>query len=94
MAFVAGIAFISIVLFVPQLHGLFEIADFTAVNILEILGLAFVPTLIIQIVKEILGFWQSCTSHPTAENSNESTLPLPSARSGTKKLWQLRYPTF
>ena len=53
MAFVAGIAFISIVLFVPQLHGLFEIADFTAVNILEILGIAFVPTLIIQIVKEI-----------------------------------------
>ena len=53
MAFVAGIAFISIVLFVPQLHGLFEVADFTAVNILEILGLAFVPTLIIQIVKEI-----------------------------------------
>ena len=53
MAFVAGIAFISIVLFVPQLHGLFEIADFTTVNILEILGLAFVPTLIIQIVKEI-----------------------------------------
>ena len=40
-------------LFVPQLHGLFEIAEFTAVNILEILGLAFVPTLIIQIVKEI-----------------------------------------
>ena len=30
-----------------------KIADFTAVNILEILGLAFVPTLIIQIVKEI-----------------------------------------
>ena len=56
MAFVAGIAFISIVLFVPQLHGLFEIADFTAVNILEILGLAFVPTLIIQIVKEIQAF--------------------------------------
>ncbi|EDM51357.1 hypothetical protein EUBVEN_01265 [Eubacterium ventriosum ATCC 27560] len=24
----------------------------------------------------------------------ESTLPLPSARSGTKKLWQLRSPTF
>ena len=46
-------AFVAIVLFVPQLHGLFEIADFTAVNLLEILGLAFVPTLIIQIVKEI-----------------------------------------
>ena len=56
MAFVAGITFILIVLFVPQLHGLFEIADFTAVNILEILGIAFVPTLIIQIVKEIQAF--------------------------------------
>ena len=95
MAFVAGIAFISIVLFVPQLHGLFEIADFTTVNILEILGLAFCADTDnpnsegkFRLLAEVE------FSHPTAENSNESTLPLPSARSGTKKLWQLRYPTF
>ena len=50
-AFIAGSCFILLTLFVPALHGLFEIADINASQILLCAGLALIPTAIIQIVK-------------------------------------------
>ena len=52
-AFIAGICLIMLALFVPALHGIFSIADISAVQILSCMGLAFIPTLIIQAVKFI-----------------------------------------
>lgn len=48
MAFAAGTILLLFVLLVPFMHPLFEIADFGPVQISEIIGLAFVPTLILQ----------------------------------------------
>ncbi len=53
MAFFAGMVFIGIVWFVSGLHDVFNIADISAINIAEIIVLAFIPTFIIQIVKVI-----------------------------------------
>ena len=36
---------------IPALHGLFVIADLTAANFLEILGLAFAPTAVMQLLR-------------------------------------------
>ncbi|MBR2847344.1 MAG: hypothetical protein IKB89_04670, partial [Clostridia bacterium] len=52
-AFVAGIAMLALVIFVPFLWSLFEIAALSSDNLLAILGLAFAPTVVIQIVKII-----------------------------------------
>ena len=43
-AFVAGIAMLALVIFVPFLWSLFEIAALSSDNLLAILGLAFAPT--------------------------------------------------
>ncbi len=55
MAFFAGIVFISLVLFIPALHGLFSIADLNNLDLLKIVLLAFAPTVLIQAVKVIAG---------------------------------------
>lgn len=51
MAFGAGIILLAAVLFIPGLDSLFLIAPFDTKNLLEIIGLAFAPTLVIQIIK-------------------------------------------
>mgnify|MGYP004458555765 FL=1 len=50
-AFIAGICLIMLALFVPALHGIFSIADISAAQILSCMGLALIPTVIIQAVK-------------------------------------------
>ena len=55
-AFCLGALLLMLVLFVPMLHGLFDIDDaLTAQNILQIIGLAFVPTLLIQLSRVVRG---------------------------------------
>lgn len=52
-AFLAGVAFLSAVLFIPGLHSLFSVVILGAADVLKIAGLAFAPTVIIQIIKII-----------------------------------------
>ena len=52
-AFFAGTALLLLVLFVPFLHGVFDVAVISSVEVLKIAGLALLPTVIIQIVKVI-----------------------------------------
>ena len=53
MAFGAGLVFLNLVLFVPFLRKLFEVSTLTGSQIGYIYLFAFIPTLIIQIVKVI-----------------------------------------
>ena len=50
-AFLAGSCLLMLALFVPALHSLFSVADITAAQILGCMGLACIPTVIIQAVK-------------------------------------------
>ena len=50
-AFLAGSCLLMLALFVPSLHSLFSVADITAAQILGCMGLACIPTIIIQAVK-------------------------------------------
>ncbi len=50
-AFAAGTVLLMLVMFVPFLGRLFEISALSTSNIMAIIGLAFVPTVIIQLVK-------------------------------------------
>ena len=52
-AFLAGLAFLASVLFIPGLHSLFSVVSLGAADVLKIAGLAFAPTAIIQIIKAI-----------------------------------------
>ncbi len=55
-AFFAGVVLLALVLFVPGLTGLFMVSPaFRLTNLGEMVGLAFLPTLVIQIVKIIAG---------------------------------------
>ncbi len=55
-AFFVGALLLMLVLFIPVLHGLFDIDNaLTIINILQIIGLAFAPTLLIQLVRIIKG---------------------------------------
>lgn len=47
-AFAAGVCLLALVLFVPQLHGLFLVSTLSADQLLWIGGLAFLPTVCIQ----------------------------------------------
>ena len=49
--FQTGVALLAFVLFVPFMQSLFEVSTLNIMQIVTIAGLAFVPTLIIQIVK-------------------------------------------
>ena len=48
-AFLIGMALMALVLFVPVMHGLFSVSDFTMAEIGLSLGLAVLPTLLIQL---------------------------------------------
>lgn len=50
-AFFLGVILLALVLFVPILHGLFVIAPLSIVQIGSIVGLAFVPTLVVQMIR-------------------------------------------
>lgn len=52
-ALVLGLLLINMVLFIPGLHGLFEVSNLTGAQIGWIYLMAFIPTLIIQIAKLI-----------------------------------------
>lgn len=55
-AFAIGTILLMLVLFVPALHGLFDIDNaLTTTHILQIIGLAFVPTLLIQLSRIVRG---------------------------------------
>ncbi|WMI81204.1 cation-translocating P-type ATPase [Anaerotignum sp. MB30-C6] len=55
-AFAVGATFLMAVLFIPGLHGLFDINDaLTGTHILQIVGLALVPTFIIQAARVVRG---------------------------------------
>ncbi len=52
LAFFAGVVLLGLVLFVPGLQGLFQVApDFGLTNLGEIVGLAIAPTVLIQLWK-------------------------------------------
>ena len=50
-AFFLGVILLAAVLFIPILHGLFVIAPLSVVQIGSIVGLAFVPTLVVQMIR-------------------------------------------
>ena len=50
-AFLAGACFLALVLFVPFLHSVFSVVTLSATALLQILALAFLPTVVIQMVK-------------------------------------------
>ena len=57
-AFVLGVLLLSLVLFVPALHTLFSVENIGAYQILSILGLAVVPTVVIQIINYVNLFFK------------------------------------
>ena len=52
-AFIIGMLLLNAVLFIPWLHGLFQIAPLTGTMILQIYGLAIASMIVIQILKAI-----------------------------------------
>ena len=52
-AFFGGVCLLGLVLLIPALHGVFSVADVSGMHLLVIVGLAFLPTLIIQIIKMV-----------------------------------------
>ena len=55
MAFGVGVLLLAFVLFVPALEGLFLVAPVNGFQLLCIIGLAFLPTLLIQLSRVIRG---------------------------------------
>lgn len=53
LAFFAGVGLLALVLFVPALEGLFLVAPLTGEHVMQIVLLAFAPTLLIQVFKVI-----------------------------------------
>ena len=52
-AFAAGVSLLALVIFIPGLHSVFSVADLTTSALGQIVGLALMPTVIIQITKII-----------------------------------------
>lgn len=50
-AFIVGFILLNAILIIPGLHSLFSITDITLQQLFTIYGLAFLPTLVIQVVK-------------------------------------------
>ena len=50
-AFTAGVCLLALVIFVPFLHSVFSVENLSATAIVQIIGLSFIPTVIIQLVK-------------------------------------------
>lgn len=55
LAFIIGFALLHIILFVPFLHGIFEVGQLEVTKLLMVYGLALVPTIVIQIKKAVCG---------------------------------------
>jgi Ca2+-transporting ATPase len=53
-AFLAGVVLLTLVLFVPGLTGVFQVSMLGGMEVLTILGLAFLPTLLVQVGKLIV----------------------------------------
>lgn len=53
VAFLAGVLFLAAALFITPLHGLLDVTPLSGGLLLTVLGLAFAPTLIIQVVKMV-----------------------------------------
>lgn len=51
LALVAGVVLLSAVLFIPPLQSLFSVVPMTGTQLLQVLGLAFMPTALVQIVR-------------------------------------------
>ena len=52
-AFAAGAAFLGLVIFIPGLHGLFQIQTMPVTAMIQVAVLAFIPTAIIQLKRKI-----------------------------------------
>ncbi|MCH4191534.1 MAG: cation-translocating P-type ATPase [Butyrivibrio sp.] len=52
-AFASGTLLLAFVIFVPFMHGLFSVADITGTAVWQIIGLAVLPTVVIQFLKTI-----------------------------------------
>ena len=52
-AFAAGVSLLALVIFIPGLHSVFSVADLPMTALGQIVGLAFMPTVLIQIMKII-----------------------------------------
>lgn len=52
-AFAAGVSLLALVIFIPGLHSVFSVADLTTSALGQIVGLALLPTVLIQITKII-----------------------------------------
>ena len=52
-AFAAGVSLLALVIFIPGLHSVFSVADLTTSALGQIVGLALMPTVLIQIMKII-----------------------------------------
>lgn len=50
-AFVVGVCLLALVIFVPFLHSVFSVENLSATAIAQIIGLSFIPTVIIQLAK-------------------------------------------
>lgn len=50
-AFAAGVCLLALVIFVPFLHSVFSVENLSATAIGRIIGLSFIPTVLIQLVK-------------------------------------------
>ena len=50
-AFAAGVCLLALVIFVPFLHSVFSVENLSATAIAQIIGLSFIPTVIIQLIK-------------------------------------------
>ena len=50
-AFAAGVCLLALVIFVPFLHSVFSVENLSATAIVQIIGLSFIPTVIIQLIK-------------------------------------------
>jgi len=53
-AFAAGAAFLGLVIFIPGLHGLFQIQTMPVTAMIQVAVLAFIPTAIIQLKRKII----------------------------------------
>ncbi len=52
-AFLVGLALVALIVFVPAIGGMFGVVSLSLSQILTILGLAFAPTLVVQVIKMI-----------------------------------------
>lgn len=53
LAFLVGVALLHIILFVPVLHGIFEVGQLSVPKLLMVYGFALIPTIVIQVKKII-----------------------------------------